>query len=168
MKKIIFLTLSLLLVIQLSAISQTVSETNFAEAKTLLLFTYQALETDALELRFLFEQKSSEMNATEQSAIIATRSDLELGMLIVKDVLRLYILQGAQASMPSEAKKILIDASLDATGFLHGLRRRLEGQTNNITNREAKGILDNSFYLLSISIEAINTLRLTVANMQNN
>ena len=165
MKKITFLILIVFFATQLSSISQALDETEFVAAKAQILYVYQGLETNAFKLSLLFEQKAEEMSMAEQGAVVGARSDLELGMFIVKNVLALYTLQGCQVSTPPEAQKLLINASLDANDFLSGLQQRLEIRASDINNQEARNILTQSSYLLGASIEAVNTLKLTIEDM---
>jgi len=164
-KKIICIIFVLFLATQFLANSQEVSETDFVAAKAQILYTYSALESNALQLSLLFEQGGKKMTAQEQALMVILRSDIELGMFVVKDILALYTLQSVQESTPAEACKLLIEASLDTSDFLNGLQERLEVRIAVVTDTQAKNIVSNSVSMIAKAKESVNILQKFMENL---
>ncbi|MGB2706105.1 MAG: hypothetical protein WBC74_04555 [Candidatus Omnitrophota bacterium] len=148
----------LLLTVSLVTYSYGLSDTDFVAAKSKLLYAYKTLESNALQISLTYEQEAAKMPQVEQGNILLLRSDLELGMLVVKEVLALYTLQGVQVSTPPEAAKLLTDASLDSLDFLNRLEERLKIRVAGISSATIRNIATESLSAIEEAKKAIPVL----------
>ncbi len=157
MKKMIIIIL--LLTTSFLTYSYGISDTDFVAAKSKVLYAYKTLETNALQISLIFEQEVAEMSQQEQALFNIIRGDLELGMFTVREILGLYTLQGAQISTPSEAVKLLTDASLDSIDYLNGIQERLRIRVANVSNKKVKNIVAESLSVIEEAKKSISVLQ---------
>lgn len=150
---------SIIFIIFFTSSSFSATDTDFVGAKGKLLFVYKSLENNALQLTMYFEKEVDNMSPKEQTIFHVVRGDLEIGMIVVKDILGLYTLQAAQISTPFEAKNLLSDASLDSIDSLNGILQRLKERSNVSTNSRIKKIASESIAEIEEAKVAIKTLQ---------
>lgn len=143
MKKLFHFLISLLLMWSTS--SWAVTDADFVGAKAQLLSTYQSLESNVFKLNGAIEQLGDSQEEIFLALIL--RSDFEMGMLAIKELLALVSLQAVQESTPEEARKMLINSCLDTTDFLNTLETRL---TNMSSLSETKDVISITNYSISL------------------
>lgn len=149
----------LMLTVIFTTSSYSITDSDFVGAKGKLLFVYKSLENNAMQLTMDFEKEGDGMSPTEQTIFHIVRGDLEIGMIVVKDILGFYTLQAVQISTPSEAKKLLSDVSLDSIDSLNGILQRLEERGNVSNNNRIKQIVFESIAHIEEAKIAIDTLK---------
>lgn len=125
--------------------SWAVTENDFVGAKAQLLSTYQSLESNVFKLNSAIKQLGDDQE--EIFLAIILRSDYEMGMLVVKELLAMVSLQAVQESTPEEAKIMLINSCLDTIDFLNTLETRL---TNMSSFSKTKDIISITNYSISL------------------
>ena len=158
MKKIVSITLILIFCTSALVNSQEIADTDFVGAKAQLLYSYATLENCGLRLNLIVEQNGKNISEEYLMSMVASRGDIELSMVTIKNCLALYTLQSMQLSTSPEAKQLLIDSCLDTNDYLIGLKKRLLIWVDVNSNKEAQTIYDEAISCIDIAKEAINVL----------
>lgn len=157
MMKKIFLVISFLTFLGTNAFA--VSEQEFVGAKSKVLFAYHVLERDGLKIDVAFQQEAEAMEVAEQATVLLSRNNLEMGMLVLREVLELHTLQAIQESVPPEAVRLLIDASLGSMDYLNVIEKRLNARGKEIKNGKIRQLLSHSISAIKDAGDAVSILK---------
>jgi hypothetical protein len=165
MRKILVIATLLIMCFPLASNSKEISDSEFVGAKSQLLYSYRTLENCGLKLNLFVEQNEHKINKEDLMSMVASRGDIELSMVTVKNCLALYTLQSMQLSTTPDAQQLLVDSCLDSEEYLNGLKIRISMWIEIIKNEEASQIYNEALSCIDMSSEAINILRTFTENM---
>ena len=134
------------------------SGAEFSKIRPKILSSYGALEESAHKMSLIYEQDVSKMVEMDRWIFYIVKSDLQIGGLVIKEILALHNLQAVQESTLPEAIEILTKASMDGIKSLEDLEARLIENGDLIAHKKGKTVIDESILVVRQITELLESL----------